>query len=50
MRVPDVIPLLSTVMVAPVTSTVRGTPSEVAVGIDEGLKTQTVAQEALHGP
>ena len=53
---PDVIPLLSTVMVAPITSTIRGAPSEVVVGIDEGLKTesavnldhvQTVAQEAL---
>ena len=53
---PDVIPLLSTVMVAPITSTIRGAPSEVVVGPDEGLKTesaanldhvQTVAQEAL---
>ena len=53
---PDVIPLLSTVMVAPITSTIRGAPSEVVVEIDEGLKTesavnldhvQTVAQEAL---
>jgi mRNA interferase MazF len=53
---PDVIPLLSTVMVGPITSTIRGAPSEVVVGIDEGLKTasvvnldhvQTVAQEAL---
>lgn len=53
---PDVIPLLSTVMVAPITSTIRGAPSEVIVGIDEGLKTasavnldhvQTVAQDAL---
>jgi len=53
---PDVIPLLSTVMVAPITSTIRGAPSEVVVGIDEGLKTesavnldhvQTVAQDAL---
>jgi mRNA interferase MazF len=53
---PDVIPLLSTVMVAPITSTIRGAPSEVVVGIDEGLKTQsavnldhvqTVAREAL---
>lgn len=34
----DVIPLLHTVMVAPVTSTVRGAPSEVAVGTSEGLK------------
>ena len=30
--------LLHTVMVAPVTSTVRGAPSEVVVGPDEGLK------------
>ncbi len=53
---PDVIPLLSTVMVAPITSTIRGAPSEVVVGIDEGLKNesavnldhvQTVTQEAL---
>jgi mRNA interferase MazF len=53
---PDVIPLLSTVMVAPITSAIRGAPSEVVVGIDEGLKTasavnldhvQTVAKEAL---
>jgi mRNA interferase MazF len=34
----DVIPLLSTVMVAPVTSTERGAPSEVMVGRDHGLK------------
>jgi mRNA interferase MazF len=34
----EVIPLLHTVMVAPVTSTRRGAPSEVAVGADEGLK------------
>jgi mRNA interferase MazF len=34
----EVIPLLHTVMVAPVTSTRRGAPSEVAVGSDEGLK------------
>jgi mRNA interferase MazF len=53
---PDAIPLLSTVMVAPITSTIRGAPSEVVVGADEGLKgasavnldhVQTVAQEAL---
>ncbi|MGA2261730.1 MAG: type II toxin-antitoxin system PemK/MazF family toxin [Acidobacteriota bacterium] len=35
---PEVIPLLHTVMVAPITSTVRGAPSEVSVGPDEGLK------------
>ena len=33
-----VIPLLHTVMVAPVTSSIRGAPSEVLVGSDEGLK------------
>jgi mRNA interferase MazF len=53
---PDVIPLLSTVMVAPITSTIRGAPSEVVVGVDEGLKmesavnldhVQTVDQAAL---
>jgi mRNA interferase MazF len=53
----EVIGLLRTVMVAPVTSTIRGAPSEVSVGLDEGLKTpsavnldhvQTVDQSALH--
>lgn len=34
----DVIPLLHTVMVAPITSTIYGAPSEVVVGPDEGLK------------
>lgn len=34
----DVIPLLHTVMVAPITSARRGAPSEVAVGVEEGLK------------
>jgi mRNA interferase MazF len=34
----EVIDLLTTVMVAPITSTVRGAPSEVLVGIEEGLK------------
>ena len=45
-------------MVAPITSTVRGAPSEVIVGPDEGLKTtsavnldsvQTVDQRRLRG-
>jgi len=54
----EVIPLLHTVMVAPVTSTRRGAPSEVAVGTDEGLKrdsavnldhVQTVEQNRLIG-
>jgi mRNA interferase MazF len=35
---PEVIGLLNTVMVAPVTSTIRGVPSEVGVGVSEGLK------------
>ena len=35
---PEVIRLLNTVMVAPITSTIRGAPSEVVVGLDEGLK------------
>ncbi len=38
---PEVIDLLDTVMVAPITSTVRGAPSEVVVGIDEGLKRES---------
>jgi mRNA interferase MazF len=33
-----VIGLLHTVMVAPITSTIRGAPSEVIVGADDGLK------------
>jgi mRNA interferase MazF len=34
----EVIPLLHTVMVAPITSTRRGAPSEVPVGPNEGLR------------
>jgi mRNA interferase MazF len=34
----EVIGLLRTVMVAPVTSTLRGAPSEVVVGVAEGLE------------
>jgi mRNA interferase MazF len=34
----EVIELLHTVMVAPITSTIRGAPGEVVVGIEEGLK------------
>jgi mRNA interferase MazF len=34
----EVIELLHTVMVAPITSTIRGAPSEVIVGIEEGLE------------
>lgn len=54
----DVIPLLHTVMVAPITSAVRGAPGEVTVGIEEGLRqksavnldhVQTVEQARLVG-
>jgi mRNA interferase MazF len=34
----SVIPLLRTVMVAPITSAIHGVPSEVLVGVDHGLK------------
>ena len=34
----EVIALLHTVMVAPITSTIRGAPGEVVVGTAEGLK------------
>jgi mRNA interferase MazF len=52
----EVIGLLHTVMVAPITSTIRGAPSEVIVGVEEGLKhdsavnldhVQTVEQSRL---
>ncbi len=52
----DVMGLLHTVMVAPITSTVYGAPSEVLVGVNEGLKhecavnldhVQTVEQSRL---
>ena len=53
----EVLPLLRTAMAAPITSTIRGLPSEVAVGADEGLAhdsvinldhVQTVEQRLLH--
>lgn len=37
----DVIGFLHTVMVAPITSTIRGAPSEVVVGVEEGLKVRS---------
>ena len=49
--------MLRTAIVAPITSTIRGLPSEVVVGTDEGLKhdsainldhVQTVEQRSLH--
>jgi mRNA interferase MazF len=51
------IDLLRTVLVAPITSAAHGAPSEVQVGIEEGLKhdsvvnldqVQTVDQKKLH--
>ncbi len=53
----EVIDFLNTVMVAPITSTMRGAPGEVTVGVAEGLKhdsavnldhVQTVQQNRLH--
>ncbi|MDY7096451.1 MAG: type II toxin-antitoxin system PemK/MazF family toxin [Acidobacteriota bacterium] len=35
---PSLIPVLHTVTVAAVTSTLRGAPTEVALGIEDGLK------------
>ncbi len=52
----EVLPLLRTATVAPITSTIRGLPSEVVVGADEGLRhdsainldhVQTVEQRRL---
>lgn len=52
----EVISHLSTVMVAPITSAIRGAPSEVIVGVEHGLKAtcavnldhvQTVEQSRL---
>ncbi len=37
----EVIEMLRTVMVAPITSTMHGAPSEVIVGTDEGLKRES---------
>ena len=34
----EVIELLHTVIVAPITSTIHGAPSEVIIGVEEGLK------------
>ena len=55
---PAVLSLLRTAMVAPITSTIRALPSEVTVGVAEGLKhdsainldhVQTVEQRHLKG-
>ena len=39
----EVIGLLNTVTVAPITSTIHGAPSEVLLGIEEGLKHTSAA-------
>ena len=53
----EVIALLRTVMVAPITSTIHGSPGEVAVGVEQGLEhpcavnldhVQTVDKAHLH--
>lgn len=53
----QMIPHLHTITVAPLTRTIRGVPSEVTVGIEEGLKEKsainlhhlmTVPQSKLH--
>ena len=53
---PGAIAVLRTVIVAPITSTVRGLPSEVELGVDDGMKdtcvvnldhVQTVPQDEL---
>lgn len=36
-------PVLTSIVVAPVTSTIRGIPTEVALGRDEGLAAECVA-------
>ena len=37
----DMIPVLNSVTVAPLTRTIRGVPSEVLVGIESGLKSSS---------
>ncbi|HEV8239995.1 MAG TPA: type II toxin-antitoxin system PemK/MazF family toxin [Thermoanaerobaculia bacterium] len=53
----NVLAFMRTVIVAPITSTIRGIPSEVLVGVEEGLKApsavkldnvQAVEQSGLH--
>ena len=39
----EAIPVLRTILVAPVTRTVRGIPTEVPLGSDEGLPSEGVA-------
>jgi mRNA interferase MazF len=39
----EAIPVVRTILVAPVTRTVRGIPTEVSLGTEEGLPTEGVA-------
>jgi mRNA interferase MazF len=39
----EAIPVLRTLLVAPVTRTIRGIPTEIPLGADEGLPTECVA-------
>jgi mRNA interferase MazF len=39
----DVISWMQTVLVAPITSTIRGLPSEVSLGVEHGMKGPCVA-------
>lgn len=38
---PAALRLLRTAVVAPITTTIRGVPSEVIVGVEDGLKTES---------
>jgi mRNA interferase MazF len=39
----EAVPVLRTILVAPVTRTIRGIPTEVPVGVEEGLPSDGVA-------
>lgn len=39
----EAVPVLSTIVVAPVTTTVRGIPTEISLGVDDGLRVPCAA-------
>jgi len=39
----EAVPVLRTILVAPITGTIRGIPTEVPVGVEEGLPAEGVA-------
>lgn len=39
----EAVPVLRTILVAPITRTIRGIPTEVPVGVEEGLPAEGVA-------